>query len=76
MTLKPSFADAVRLIYVEALHIDALNCDGPPEPLWLQAQAVPSASLIPCVRALPTGWTLRDVVLVRVDDRAYLRCGR
>jgi len=26
------------------------------EPLWLQAQSVPSASLVPCVRWLP-GWT-------------------
>jgi serine/threonine protein kinase len=25
-------------------------------PLWLEAQAVPSATLVPCVRALPTGW--------------------
>jgi tRNA A-37 threonylcarbamoyl transferase component Bud32 len=25
-------------------------------PLWLEAQAVPSASLLPCVRSLPTGW--------------------
>ncbi len=28
------------------------------EPLWLEAQSVPSASLVPCVRALPEGWTL------------------
>jgi hypothetical protein len=28
------------------------------EPLWLEAQAVPSASLVPCVRSLPDGWTL------------------
>ncbi len=26
------------------------------EPLWLEAQSVPSASLVPCVRALPDGW--------------------
>jgi len=25
-------------------------------PLWLEAQAVPSATLVPCVRSLPTGW--------------------
>jgi hypothetical protein len=25
-------------------------------PLWLEAQAVPTAALVPCVRSLPTGW--------------------
>jgi tRNA A-37 threonylcarbamoyl transferase component Bud32/membrane-associated phospholipid phosphatase len=33
-----------------------LDCDQP-EPLWLQAQSVPSASLMPCVELLP-GWTV------------------
>jgi tRNA A-37 threonylcarbamoyl transferase component Bud32 len=28
------------------------------EPQWLAAQAVPSAALIPCVRALPAGWAV------------------
>jgi len=47
------------------------------EPLWLQAQAVPSAALVPCVRSLPAGWTLRSVtvndgrsVLTLDNDRA------
>jgi hypothetical protein len=35
-----------------------LDCSQP-EPLWLQAQAVPSASLIPCVRTSP-GWSVAD----------------
>lgn len=26
-------------------------------PLWLEAQAVPSAAFVPCVRSLPTGWS-------------------
>jgi tRNA A-37 threonylcarbamoyl transferase component Bud32/membrane-associated phospholipid phosphatase len=38
------------------LAIHRLSCDQM-EPLWLQAQAVPSASLVPCVRALPDGWS-------------------
>jgi hypothetical protein len=25
-------------------------------PLWLEAQAVPSATLVPCIRSLPIGW--------------------
>jgi tRNA A-37 threonylcarbamoyl transferase component Bud32 len=33
------------------------------EPLWLQAQAVPSASLVPCLRPLPTGWGLGGVTV-------------
>jgi hypothetical protein len=35
------------------------------EPLWLMAQAVPSASLVPCVQLLPVGWTL---AAVKVQD--------
>jgi membrane-associated phospholipid phosphatase/tRNA A-37 threonylcarbamoyl transferase component Bud32 len=31
------------------------------EALWLMAQAVPSASLVPCVQLLPAGWSLNDV---------------
>ena len=27
------------------------------EPMWLQAQAVPTASLVPCVASLPVGWS-------------------
>ncbi|MFL6218513.1 MAG: hypothetical protein ACJ742_08190 [Actinomycetes bacterium] len=38
------------------LQIATVDCDRP-EPLWLQAQAVPSASLVPCVREL-SGWKL------------------
>jgi tRNA A-37 threonylcarbamoyl transferase component Bud32 len=39
------------------LNIASLGC-GEPEPLWLLAQSVPSAALIPCVRALPAGWAV------------------
>jgi tRNA A-37 threonylcarbamoyl transferase component Bud32/membrane-associated phospholipid phosphatase len=38
------------------LGIRDLDCDQL-EPLWLQTQSVPSASLVPCVRLLP-GWTV------------------
>jgi tRNA A-37 threonylcarbamoyl transferase component Bud32 len=37
------------------LNLSSLDCDQP-EPLWLQAQSVPSASLVPCVASLPAGW--------------------
>jgi tRNA A-37 threonylcarbamoyl transferase component Bud32 len=37
------------------LNLTSLDCDRP-EPLWLMAQSVPSASLVPCVPSLPAGW--------------------
>jgi tRNA A-37 threonylcarbamoyl transferase component Bud32/membrane-associated phospholipid phosphatase len=33
------------------------------EPLWLEAQSVPSASLVPCVRSLPVGWMVAGVAV-------------
>src|SRR6266550_2926845 len=39
------------------LNITSVGCDQP-EPLWLLAQSVPSAALIPCVRVLPDGWSV------------------
>jgi len=40
------------------------------EPLWLMAQSVPSASLVPCVRALPVGWSVANVAVN--DGRSVL----
>jgi hypothetical protein len=51
------------------LGIDSLACTDL-EPLWLQAQAVPSASMVPCVRDLPVGWTLANVAVN--DGRSVL----
>jgi hypothetical protein len=31
------------------------------EPLWVMAQSVPSASLVPCVRSRPVGWKVAEV---------------
>ncbi len=42
------------------------------EKLWLQAQSVPSASLIPCVQALPAG--IYDALRVR-DGESVLELG-
>jgi tRNA A-37 threonylcarbamoyl transferase component Bud32/membrane-associated phospholipid phosphatase len=44
------------------LNIDNLSCTHL-EPLWLQAQSVPSASLVPCVRSLPVGWMVAGVTV-------------
>jgi tRNA A-37 threonylcarbamoyl transferase component Bud32/membrane-associated phospholipid phosphatase len=40
------------------------------EPLWLMAQSVPSASQVPCVRALPVGWSVAEVTVN--DGRSVL----
>jgi len=40
------------------------------ETLWLMAQSVPSASLVPCVRALPVGWSVGNVAVN--DGRSVL----
>jgi hypothetical protein len=40
------------------------------EALWLMAQAVPSATLVPCVQLLPEGWSLGDVKVA--DGRARI----
>jgi tRNA A-37 threonylcarbamoyl transferase component Bud32/membrane-associated phospholipid phosphatase len=44
------------------LHIHNLACDHL-EPLWLQAQAVPSASRVPCLRSKLAGWMVADVAV-------------
>jgi tRNA A-37 threonylcarbamoyl transferase component Bud32 len=51
------------------LYIDDLGCTHL-EPLWLEAQSVPSASLVPCVRSLPVGWTVANVTVN--DGRSVL----
>jgi tRNA A-37 threonylcarbamoyl transferase component Bud32 len=47
------------------LYIGNVSCTDL-EPLWLEAQSVPSASLVPCLRPIPAGWTLMKVT---VNDR-------
>ena len=40
----------------------ALGC-GDLESLWLEAQSVPSASLVPCIRSPLAGWTVAEVAV-------------
>ena len=40
----------------------AAACDAM-EQMWLQAQAVPTAELVPCVGRLPVGWSLRALTV-------------
>ena len=44
------------------LMVDNVGC-GDLEPLWLMAQSVPSASLVPCVQLLPAGWSVAEVAV-------------
>jgi hypothetical protein len=45
------------------------------EPLWLMAQSVPSASLVPCLQLVPVDWTVANVAVnngrsvITLDDR-------
>jgi hypothetical protein len=52
------------------------------EALWLMAQAVPSATLVPCLKAAPPGWSLYEVKagsgfasIVFDTDRPYQAAG-
>jgi len=58
------------------LNINSLDCSQP-EPLWLLAQSVPSASLLPCVESRLVGWKVAEVavndgrsVIILDHDRA------
>jgi hypothetical protein len=50
------------------LRVDSLSCRQL-SPLWLTAQAVTSASLLPCVLTLPAGWRLTAVTADRGRSR-------
>ena len=44
------------------LGVKDVGC-GDLEPLWLMAQSVPSASLIPCLQLVPVDWTVANVAV-------------
>ena len=43
-----------------SLYTSDIGCSDQ-EALWLMAQAVPSASMVPCLQVAPPGWSLNDV---------------
>jgi tRNA A-37 threonylcarbamoyl transferase component Bud32/membrane-associated phospholipid phosphatase len=45
-----------------SLGVKNVGC-GDLEPLWLMAQSVPSASLIPCLQLVPVDWTVAEVAV-------------
>jgi hypothetical protein len=51
-----------RIATKTPLQIGNLSCTHM-EPLWLEAQSVPSARLVPCVRTRLPGWTVADVAV-------------
>jgi membrane-associated phospholipid phosphatase/tRNA A-37 threonylcarbamoyl transferase component Bud32 len=46
--------------FYSSLYTSDIGCDDQ-EALWLMAQAVPSATLVPCLQVTPPGWTLNGV---------------
>ena len=50
-------SDATRT----SVHVEP-TCDEM-EAMWLQAQAVPTAALVPCVAPLPVGWSFRTLTV-------------
>jgi membrane-associated phospholipid phosphatase/tRNA A-37 threonylcarbamoyl transferase component Bud32 len=60
--LNPTASFNNRVAVSTSLGITKLDCTRL-EPLWLIAQSVPSASLVPCVRTQVPGWTVADVAV-------------
>ena len=60
------FNQGVTIDYQEAVEtptsVGNLACTDL-EPQWLMAQSVPSASLVPCLRSLPAGWSVAQVTV-------------
>ena len=46
-----------------ALGVGAIDCGASRElePLWIEAQSVQTAALVPCIASLPVGWSLGEV---------------
>jgi hypothetical protein len=60
LVLNPTNYLDHRVAIRTPLNIHSLDC-AQLEPLWLMAQSVPSASLVPCVESRLPGWTVADV---------------
>jgi tRNA A-37 threonylcarbamoyl transferase component Bud32 len=60
--LNPRYLFNTKTAVATPLGVNDVGCDQL-EPLWLMAQSVPSASLIPCVELLPAGWRVAEVTV-------------
>jgi hypothetical protein len=54
----------------------APKCDAEDDPWILVAQTVPSATYLPCLRALPTGWSISGFQIERGSYTAWLDSDR
>jgi len=62
VVMNPTAVFDNRVAVRTPLNIHGLDCTQL-EPLWLMAQSVPSASLVPCMRFRPAGWTVADIAV-------------
>jgi serine/threonine protein kinase len=62
VAMNPTAVFDNRVAVRTPLNIHSLDCTQL-EPLWLMAQSVPSASLVPCVQLLPAGWSVAEVAV-------------
>jgi hypothetical protein len=60
--LNPRYLFNTKDAVQTPLGVKDVGC-GQLEPLWLMAQSVPSASLVPCVQLLPAGWRVAEVAV-------------
>jgi tRNA A-37 threonylcarbamoyl transferase component Bud32 len=61
-TLNPKVIFTNEDAVATPLEINDLSCSHL-EPLWLMAQSVPSATLVPCIRPPQAGWVLSEVAV-------------
>jgi hypothetical protein len=62
--------DNYPTVHTRIYNFGTLACTDP-EPLWLEAQSVPSASLVPCLGPLPDGWEVAGMTVT--DGRSQIR---
>ncbi len=60
--LNPRFFFTNEQAVATPLEVNDLSCSHL-EPLWLMAQSVPTAALVPCIRAPLAGWMLAEVAV-------------
>jgi tRNA A-37 threonylcarbamoyl transferase component Bud32/membrane-associated phospholipid phosphatase len=60
--LNPRYLFSNKEAVQTPLIVKDVGC-GDLEPLWLMAQSVPSASLIPCLQLLPVDWRVAEVAV-------------
>jgi tRNA A-37 threonylcarbamoyl transferase component Bud32 len=61
--LNPRFIFSNKDAVETPLMVTDVSCSRDLEPLWLMAQSVPSASLVPCMQLLPVGWNVAEVAV-------------